>query len=50
MAVLSWLFQVLIGNHEWMQRNEVTVAVGIERQIQQFEEQGQTVVLVGYRW
>ncbi len=38
--------QVLIGNREWMNVNGVDVVSGMEDMIQDWENQGRTVILV----
>ena len=38
-------FEVLIGNREWMQRNDVAVPSGVDLNMKQYEQHGKTVVL-----
>ncbi len=40
------LFQVQIGNREWMAQNRLNVEQVVEDKIKGFEEKGNTVVLV----
>ncbi|XP_065185852.1 copper-transporting ATPase 2-like [Sycon ciliatum] len=41
----SSVFEVLIGNREWMRRNDVDVSATVSTDMEQFERLGQTVVL-----
>eukprot|EP00731_Ephydatia_muelleri_P035611 Em0141g2a len=40
-------YQVLIGNRDWMQSNGIDFTVQMDKDVQIFEESGQTVVMVG---